>query len=666
MSKMRSSEIERKRSILFSARIRFSPEVQPVRQTAIDKIVEQTLLLGEGSKGLTVDEIVQQGLMGLGGNEPSLRRFDIEQSLQRLRQKTRVYFSGPKGQERFSLKEETSREIWDTHRSTEGQLLKVTTKLFKDTNIGIAYAPAFHQCLCNIFSMLGEGYVRLILGQIKPDDVIRLSNVENAVKESCNRYKDIDSALLQSALVTFIRESDPEYDAIKWNLAQNYYVLKALGLDPTGKLLSEEIIKDAELYLDTNVMIHSLEPTAKHYKSFEALIEACRRFNVRVTICQISIDELRRVVDYHREMMPKVFAQIPDETATKIRGLFFQLYTEEMKKTGVVDFDQLFSNYINPVETMEVLYDIKLLDDNWFLDGETQARLHSMASEITAEYRSRGRRKSYYSALHDAGLLLWVSKERENTTQNKWVVTLDNGLPTLKLKGQALSKPLAITLDALLQWLSPLAISQENEDQVATIFSLAIKYLLLPQDTFFELRDFAVLAEMETSCKELPPDDVENCVRYIKANCLNLDPTNPADREKILYEVKKFFSDPSRQYKRDLDKLKSEMDSLRVKNEQLELNQRIAEGKLLQDSTTIAAFKRFPVCLIVFILLELASLFIAHEYGAGENLFQKAGNLWYVFIISTGLGVIFSWWYLGHERIRALGWPWNKLLKGKF
>ena len=50
--------IEEKRSFLFSTRIRFSPQLQPVRETAIDKIMEQNLLLADG--GLSFNRIVEQ------------------------------------------------------------------------------------------------------------------------------------------------------------------------------------------------------------------------------------------------------------------------------------------------------------------------------------------------------------------------------------------------------------------------------------------------------------------------------------------------------------------------------------------------------------------------------------------------------------------------------
>jgi hypothetical protein len=51
-----------------------------------------------------------------------------------------------------------------------------------------------------------------------------------------------------------------------------------------------------------------------------------------------------------------------------------------------------------------------------------------------------------------------------------------------------------------------------------------IKYRLLPQERIFNLEDFLIFHEMHMSCKELPAEDVEECIRYIKVNAPMLAP----------------------------------------------------------------------------------------------------------------------------------------------
>ncbi len=57
---MPATDIAHKRALLFSARIQFSPEVQPVHETAIDKLIEQSLFVGDKPEGLTIQEIERQ------------------------------------------------------------------------------------------------------------------------------------------------------------------------------------------------------------------------------------------------------------------------------------------------------------------------------------------------------------------------------------------------------------------------------------------------------------------------------------------------------------------------------------------------------------------------------------------------------------------------------
>ena len=47
--------------VLLSTRLQFAPEVQPVKSYAIDRIVEQNILLGDAGKGLTMSEIKDIG-----------------------------------------------------------------------------------------------------------------------------------------------------------------------------------------------------------------------------------------------------------------------------------------------------------------------------------------------------------------------------------------------------------------------------------------------------------------------------------------------------------------------------------------------------------------------------------------------------------------------------
>jgi hypothetical protein len=674
---MNTGDIARKRSVLFSARIRFSPETQPVRETAIDKILEQNLLVADGDRGLTLQEIEREGAICFAGGTPAISRLDMQKSLKRLVQSKRVIASGKQDQKRYRLSEQALQELWAIQQYAEARFAQVVSRLFGNAEEGpFAYTTPFLECLCIIFSRLGEAYVRLIKGEVDFDELLRLPSVLRALREVKAKYPSIDHSLFEAVVFSFFQDSDPDYDAIKWNMAQNYYVAKALGLDPSGYLLSEGVFGNAVFYLDTNVIIDALEPQARYYRSFKALGRACRQLQIELNVCQISLDELRRVVEDRREIIAKVADQIPDDTAPKISGLFFQLYREQLASTGTVNFDTLFASFDHPMERLAELYEVELIDDLWFIEAENQPQTEKFVQRIKLTSQARRHRpKGNRSAFHDALLLRWIQLEREQTARNTWLVTLDNSLPSLLLQEEGTPvRPLAITLDALLQWISPMAIRDDAEDEAAAIFSEAVKYQLLPQESFFDLRDFLVFAEMEWSCKELPAEDVEECIRYLKTSVPGLDPSSPADREKLAHEISKFFADPGRKYKQEVQRLEAEMaereDEYKCKLEErdkriekLERERVEQEEKKRKEALKRSARIRMSAVVLLFLAIEAVAVYFAWQYGEGTNFFQKVKNLWELPTIAFAVSVVLSWFILGRERIRALGWPFTKLLK---
>lgn len=81
---MNSNDIAIKRSILLSVRMRFSPETQPIKETAIDNIIEQNLLVSDCPEGLTLEEIDKQSIICFACELSAINRIDMEKSLTRL------------------------------------------------------------------------------------------------------------------------------------------------------------------------------------------------------------------------------------------------------------------------------------------------------------------------------------------------------------------------------------------------------------------------------------------------------------------------------------------------------------------------------------------------------------------------------------------------------
>ncbi len=311
--------------------------------------------------------------------------------------------------------------------------------------------------------------------------------------------------------------------------------------------------------------------------------------------------------------------------------------------------------------------------------------------------------------------------EREQGNPNTWLVTLDTVLPSASLNGTNTgNKPLAIMLDALLQWVSPLAIQQGNEDEIASVFAEAVKNQLLPQDAFFELRDFVVFAELQMSCKELPVEDVEACIRSLRTTAPTLNPSNPKDLQTLALEVQKFFADPSRKYKQNVMRLENEVaqrdaqlhqveatliariDELqRHSSEQLEAerklnDERAAEQRRQHDEALTALKKqrddevaalqrereqrekaekarrmlisariRLSIGLILLVTALILGLYLVVIYGdQSKSIIERITGAWAIPTAILAIGIFLLGLFLGRERIAALNLPGADWWKG--
>ena len=647
----RIEDITRKRSILLTTRMRFSPQIQPVKESAIDKIVEQILFAADTKDGLSLQNIQDIFSSETGGY--AISHQDMEDSLKRLVREQRIIPQSTGKRVLYRLSEKKNQELSEIQRRAEVCFSSVVNRLFKNAKEGPSvYNSPFLKFLCIIFSKLGEECVRVIKGDIKKDDFLSFPFVSSALEEVEKGFNSIDHSLFRKAVTSFFQDSDPEYDAIKWNMAQSYYIAKALGLDPSGVLLSTEVFGHAVFYLDTNIIIEALEPKDRYHKSFLAFNKACKQLGIILKVCQISLDELLNWLTYQRHLIEKVTEQIPSETASKMRSIFYEIYCEKKMSDEAVNIDELFTSFSSPMDDLKALFEVQLEDDIWFDEAKNKTETIKFAEDLRSKYSvMRGRPKRRGAAFRDAILLLWLQKLRGENGGNIWLITTDTSLPG-SVPPNASSESLAITLDALLQWISPIATPEGEEGSFAAIFAEMIKYRLLPQERIFDLEDFLIFHEMHVSCKELPAEDVEECIRYIKVNAPTLDPSDPADREKLAYKVSKFFADPGRKYKQEIAKLEAE--NIKIKEEY----ERIQKGSLKRSARLRVGFTT-----IVFLLLEGLAIFLASQYGKVPNLFQKVSNSWDFLVVGFVLTIAMGWFIVGKKRLEALGWPFTKIFK---
>lgn len=650
----RIDNILQKREFLFNIRLRFSPETQPIKNTAIDTIVEQILFGSDREEGLSLQQI--QNIFSSASKGSFINQQDMYDSINRLERSKRVISQRRDIIELYKLSPEAKDEISHIQRDNEKRFKRVIDRLFRNApEAPLSYAEAFFKLLSLIFSNLGEEYVKVIKGDITGKDFLSYSNIYTMIKEVSRDFKLSNIDFFESAVNSFFREIDPEYDYIKWSLAQNYYIAKVLGLDPKGFLLSQEVFRHAIFYLDTNIIISALEPKDKCHQGFLVLNKACKQLGIELKVCQISINELNNWLIYQRGLIEQVVDQIPEKISPKINSIFYDIYCEKKKPGESFEINELFNNFINPRLSLKNLFKIELEDDPWFDTARTEWDTVKFARDLKSKYEIiRRSPKAFSTALHDAILLRWIQSERDETNNDSyWLVTLDSTLPGSvpeKFTNQPVS--LAITLDALLQWISPLAVGEYDQDSFALMLSEMIKNRVLPQNKIFVLQDFLIFKEMNITCKELPVKDVEGCIQYIKKNIGIIDYNKSEDREKLHHEMLKFFVSPDREYKQEIARLEFEKEAIKQKHYE-------ETAKSLKSS----AKERLIITSFIFLIIEFIIGYLATLYGEGLNWFQKLKNSWPFLGLGFGISILIGCFIIGRKRLIALGWPFTRFFK---
>lgn len=535
-----------KRSILLSARMQFSPEIQPIKETAIDKIVEQNLLIAHNKEGLTVRDIEKQHIFSLEDGSSTIGRAQIEEALERLSEEGRIEKANEpvrrRGQ-KYRLTQSVLEELEADQATVERRYNKVVGEIFPQAEAQLdIYGRAFLELLCAVFAHLGDRYVRILKHEANDDDLLDTPRVEQTIEDIIEQYPSLDDNEFRSGVMTFFRKSDPDYDAIKWGMAQNYYLFRALGLDEAGHLLSKEMFGSSRLYLDTNVIIPAIATEEYGHESFKALSRACAELGIDIYVCSETIRELQSLVDTKLDTIARVKDTIPSELGADVDDVFYNVYKSRSEELGTAELGEVFHDFLNPKDVLAKEYDVQFVEDRWFDDVRGTQRINKLSENVKKAYqRTKGWSKRDNAAEHDALLLAWISQEKAEDDVEGFLVTLDTSLPSVEVDTKNDRKSsIAVMFDALLQWISPFTIN-DGSDQIAAIFSDAVKQQLLPQDRFFQLNDFVVFSELEMSTRELPAEDVRRCIVYLKHNAADLDLSEPKDRERIHHHVKRFL-----------------------------------------------------------------------------------------------------------------------------
>lgn len=688
-----------KQGLLLSTRMRFGLECAVPREKALDKIVEKAIFL-QTSPILTPSKLIKF----LQGNKIYLRENIVRDTLKRLERDGKISVLDG----RIIISETDKTEIESEILQFQKSLSRITERLFNDLILNEKdkenYKNFFIDFLSNVFNAFGNQWCKLVLGSIEKKDFVDFPYIESLFRKlfKDHNFQEDECSLIKKKCIDFFIENEPDFVSFKFLAAQAFYTVKLLEIESPIDYLSKETFQGSKYYLDTNIILSAFLPSARHHKSFEELFNLCKKINMELCVTEITKQEILAVV-YFKAEESRNYIYVPESLREKVKSdEFYKTYISLRTSNSHEDaLGILFKPFIDIKESLEEKYKIFVEDDMLFVtDIPDIAELKKILNKYSLEIRNRN--KNDKPLEHDARVSIFLKSKREENPKT-WFLSLDSSLPPAFNEINN-NSPLCFTLDSFLQSISPFVTTNKELNTISEVFSDVMASQLLFHNGLFDIKDFKVFHDLNIDCQKMPNEVIDEYLTHIKKDVLKGEVYSEEHLKEIAYDTKRFFAEPSEKYlelfrekDREIEankkiiedkdrtladvegKLRGEMEVLRENLEgvigQLTKNvsdkmgeikgQKEEHIKREEKSLRQSANDRFLALFVPFMFSEIMIVVFSLFYGEGNNWFQKiAKSIPYLGLVMMAF-IVLGWFYLGKDRIKALGWAFNKIFKSE-
>ncbi len=640
-------EFQYKRSILATVAFMTDPDTQDIRESTYEKLIKQLVWLDKE------DDVSIQKLQKEIIKEyyKSLSHDALWKILNSMRAKNTVIIRNNV----MSLSVSEKERVSNIFKEAKWKLSRVVNKLF-DTNESspALYERPFLFTISHVFATLGEKSVRLIKGEMIDETSVRAC-ISNSISLANSKYRKVSQNLLRNRITFFFRDTqDIDFSSIKQNLAQNYFIAKAIGIDPSGSILTKAVFNKSVFFLDTNILLCSMDPLLRDHEIIKSVVMYIKKLDSTLRIAKASLSEIARLGTHYKNITSKIKDQDSlDRLLREFRHSdIISLYKKKKEKDPSVTFDKVLEPFLKPEAIVRAFFQTKIEDTEWFENNRASDIVRRFSEKIELLYLDLYKvPKHKKAALHDALVLLWIEEEYSKRYPGRkiWFFTNDFSLTEEGVRGFYNQR--IITLDTFLQWMFPQPNSHVSDFQ--DVYSELIQKRLLPQEISFSTLDFEVFEELGLSIDEMDSEKVVDLYRYIRDNIQRINPSDPRSRESFHRAMRNYMTDPLSKHGRDYSK-------------SLRLNQEYKEYIRLSNKARKAKVKCL-IILFVVVAIEFGVLLLSNKYGVGDNLYRRVVHSWP--LLAFGIVTVSAFLSLflfnrgWKESIRYLRWSSKKYLK---
>jgi len=639
-----------------------------LRSELQEYLVMMALSEDEENKGMTRPEIVS-----FIEKDLKVEKFPdpiIKSAIGRLKEKRFIETVHGKGGDLYLLSQDKRNTIRLMREQYSQTVTRVREKLAKkigkiigtpvDMSVESSIFIKFQKFLGTILSNLGAECCFAIVGSrgielpsLKSIKILELlDDILGTIKD-----EELRNAAKQ-AFLEHISEPDDDLSDYLFSLAQSYFIIHVLHLDPECQSYTTESLQRKKVYIDTNVIVHSLTGTKRGTKAVNMALKLTKDLKVGIAFSKRTKQEFDKLVEDSR----RTFGKDPKVPKTRFEKLHNELEDGLLKDFLIrkqKNPNLTFDRYVDRLEEIEAVLKNRfsvIYDDNVYGEIFKDPNLPQLKKIVADEGVRFGLFKTDFVAEHDAFHILLIQELRKKEIEdvlgpNYWFLTHDRSLYFVEKRfGKYEKFPSSIFVDNWVQLLSPLLAPEQVKNARDTYVSLFASRLPVLTKTIDEDVFLAYQGKWMDD-EDLTPQDVARVIgnRYIKDHYEKIK----EEEKKITEEERDMIIQPVieeiKSQKKEREKLKQKVASLGQRATQLQ-KETSELKRIMTSQRNIISWLGHLIGAITFLILW----FILYQFVLIHSL-----EPWQALFGSIIIAVIFG--YLAD--FHGYKWLVDKLLR---
>jgi len=578
----------------------------------------------------------------------------IKSAVERLKEKRYIEAIHGKGEDMYLLSQDKIKAI-----EVMGDLYSKTVVRVKETlakrisNIkgspidlgaeNIVFA-SFQKMLGIVLSGLGEECCYAIVSSRgKELDSLKSVDIISALNEISSETKDDELREAErQAFLEYLSEPDDDLSDYLFSLAQSYFIINVLHLDPECSSCTKESLQQKKVFLDTNVILHALIGSKSRNKAADSALRLTSELGIGIVFSKRTKQEFDNLIQDAKQGLGKE-PRIPKGRFKKVcnaleDGILKDYLLKKQKQSTLT-----FTGYIDRLEEVEAILKNRYsatYDSKDYEDVDNNPDLPKLKDIVTEEGTKFNLYKSDVVAEHDAFHILLIQELRKNDKGDilgpkYWFLTHDRSLYFVERSfGKFEVFTSSIFLDNWVQLISPLLAPEQTKaakDTYADLFASRIPMLskTIDEEAFLAFQGDWVDDE------DLTPEDIARVIgnKYVR----NLHEELEQEKKQLTDEERDIIIRPMVE---ELKAQKKEVQGLNSKITSLDQKVSTLQGEVSTLKDTVGLQNKL---LTWFGHLLGAIIFVVLWYVLYQYVLIQSLTPWLAFVGATALAAIFGY-----------------------